>query len=141
MALVAGCTQPPERVFVPGSPFTHIVEARTAQGVTADIKMGEWLDLHARRRTGPWTEVDRKSLGPDGCWVGSAPPSEELEVADNVSWSSDPLKTGEFEDGLRPDRVRRVRFSAPGRYVLRATSSTWCSPKVNSNILVIVVRP
>lgn len=115
MALVAGCTQPPERVFVPGSPFTHIVEARTAQGVTADIKMGEWLDLHARRRTGPWTEVDRKS--------------------------SDPLKTGEFEDGLRPDRVRRVRFSAPGRYVLRATSSTWCSPKVNSNILVIVVRP
>lgn len=91
MALVAGCTQPPGRVFVPGSPFTHIVEARTAQGVTADIKMGEWLDLHARRRTGPWTEVDRKSLGPDGCWVRSA--------------------------------------------------STWCSPEVNSNILVIVVRP
>ena len=69
MALVAGCTQPPDRVFVPGSPFTHVIEVRTAQGATA------------------------------------------------------------------------ARFSAPGRYVLKATSSTWCSPKVDSNTLVVVVRP
>ena len=139
--MLTGCTKLPERVFVPGAPFTHLVEVRTAQGATAEIRAGEWLTLHAQRRTGPWTEVDRKSLGPDGCWVGSAPPAEEPEVAADVSWRSDPLKAGEFDEGLRPDHLRRVRFSAPGRYVLQATSSTWCSSKRDSNTLVVVVRP
>jgi len=141
LALLAGCTQPPDRVFVPGSPFTHIVEVQTAQGATAAVKVGEWLTLHARRRTGPWTEVDRKSLGQDGCWVAPPPPAEEPEVANNVTWSTDPLEAREFDDGLRQDHVRRVRFSAPGRYVLKATSATYCSAKADSNTLVVVVRP
>src|SRR6185503_17573566 len=55
LALLAGCTQPPDRVFVPRSPFTHVVDARTAQGATAAVKTGEWLTLHARRRSGPWS--------------------------------------------------------------------------------------
>jgi hypothetical protein len=141
MAVLAGCTQPPDRVFVPGSPFTHSVEVQTAQGATAAVKVGEWLPLHGRRRTGPWTEVDRKSLGKDGCWVGAPPPDEEPEVATDLTWSTDPLKAGEFDNGLRQDHIRAVRFSAPGRYVLKATSATWCSPKVDSNTLVVVVRP
>ena len=109
--------------------------------VKAEVKTGEWLMLHARRRTGPWTEVDRQSLGPNGCWVGSAPPAEEPEVATELIWRADPPIAGQFDDGLRADKVRRVRFSAPGRYVLQATSATWCSPKADSNTLVIVVRP
>jgi hypothetical protein len=141
LALLAGCTQPPDRVFVPGSPFTHVIEVRTAQGATAAVQTGEWLTLHARRRTGPWTEVDRKSLGQNACWVAPSPPPDEPEVADNVTWSTDPLKTGEFDGGLREDHVRRVRFAAPGRYVLKAASSTWCSAKADSNTLVVVVRP
>jgi hypothetical protein len=141
MACLTGCTQPPDRVFVPGSPFTHIIDVRTAQGATATVKTGEWLTLHARRRTGPWTEVDRKSLGQDGCWVARPPPADEPEVADNVTWSTDPLKAGEFDGGLREDHVRRVRFAAPGRYVLKAASSTWCSSQADSNTLVVVVRP
>jgi hypothetical protein len=141
IALLAGCTQPPDRVFVPGSPFTHVIEVRTAEGATAAVKVGEWVTLHARRRTGPWTEVDRKSLGKDGCWVGSLPPAEEPEVAADVTWRAEPLEAGRFDDGLREDHVRRVRFSAPGRYVLKATSATWCSPKVDSSTLVVVVRP
>jgi hypothetical protein len=56
VVLLAGCTQPPDRVFVPGSPFTHVVEVRTAQGVTAAVKTGQWFELHARRQTGA---VDR----------------------------------------------------------------------------------
>jgi hypothetical protein len=139
--VLAGCTKPPDRVFVPGSPFTHVVDVRTAQGATAEVRTGEWLSLHARRRTGPWTEVDRKSLGPDGCWVAPAPPSEEPEVATDLHWRADPPGAGQFDDGLRADRVRRVRFSAPGRYVLRASSPTWCSPRADSNTLVVVVRP
>jgi hypothetical protein len=141
MAFLTGCTEPPDRVFVPGSPFIHVIEVRTAQGATAAVRTGEWLTLHARRRTGPWTEVNRKSLGQDGCWVAPPPPADEPEVADNVTWSTDPLKAGEFDGGLREDHFRRVRFAAPGRYVLKAASSTWCSSKADSNTLVVVVRP
>ena len=141
MALIAGCTQPPDRVFVPGSPFTHVIEVRTAQGATAAVKTGQWLELHGRRRTGPWTEVDRKSLGKDGCWTGSPPPAEEPEVATELTWRTDPFKAGEFDNGLREDHIRAVRFSAPGRYVLKATSGARCSAIVDSNTLVVVVRP
>ena len=140
LTLVTGCTRLPDRVFVPGSSFTHVVEVRTAQGLTAEIKTGEWLTLHARRRTGPWTEVDRKSLGPNGCWTAPAPPPDEPEVATDVTWRSDPPNKG-FDDGLREDHVRRVRFSTPGRYVLKATSSTYCFSTADSNTLVVVVRP
>ena len=75
--------------------------------------------------------------------LGRAPSAaaDEPEVAANVTWSTDPLEAGEFDDGLRQDHVRRVRFSAPGRYVLKATSATYCSAKADSNILVVVVRP
>jgi hypothetical protein len=140
MALAAGCAQPPDRVFVPGSSFTHVVEVRTAQGAEAEVKVGEWLTLHARRQTGPWTETDRTSLGPNGCWVGGTPPTQEPEVADNLHWRTDPTG-GELNLGINPDHVRQVRFSAPGRYVMRATSTTWCSANAESNALVIVVRP
>ncbi len=100
LALVAGCTTLPDRVFVPGPGFTHVVDVRTAQGLTAEVKAGEWLMLHARRRTGPWTEVDRKSLGPNGCRTAPAPPPVEPEVATDVTWRSDPPNKG-FDDGLR----------------------------------------
>ena len=140
LLLLAACTSPPDRVFVPGTPFRHLVDVRTSQGPSADARVGEWITLHARRTTGPWTNVDRKSLGPDGCWVAPAPPPEETEVAADLSWSADP-QAGEFDDGLRDDHTRRVRFTRPGRYSLKATSSTPCSPKVDSNELVVVVRP
>jgi hypothetical protein len=138
--LLAACTSQPERVFVPGSPFRHVVEVRTAQGTSAEARVGEWITLHARRETGPWTNVDRKSLGRDGCWVTPPPPPAEAEVATDLSWRADP-RDGEFDDGLADDRTRRVRFTKPGRYRLNATSSTWCSPKVESNELIVIVRP
>jgi hypothetical protein len=46
----------------------------------------------------------------------------------------------EFNLEILTDRTRRVRFSAPGRYVLHATSSTWCTPPVVSNELIVVVK-
>ena len=138
--VLAACTSPPERVFVPGSPFRHVIDVRSSQGTSAEARVGEWITLHGRRETGPWTNVDRKSLGRDGCWVAPAPPPEEPEVATDLSWRADP-RDGEFDDGLADDHTRRVRFTKPGRYRLSATSSTWCSPKVESNELIVVVRP
>ena len=139
--LLFACTPPPpDRVFVPGPSFTHLVQVRTPQGPATDARVGEWITLHARRATGPWTNVDRKSLGPEGCWVAPPPPPLEAEVANDLSWRADPAK-GEFDNGLADDHTRRVRFTSPGRYTLKATSSTWCSPKVESNELIVVVRP
>ena len=140
LTLAAACERQPERVFVPGAPFRHVVEVRTSQGVSADVRAGEWLTLHARRGTGPWVEVERKSLGPAGCWVAPAPLEEEAEVADNLHWTARPA-TGEFNLEILGDHTRRVRFSAPGRYSLRASSSTWCSPNVESNELTVAVGP
>jgi hypothetical protein len=141
LMLLVACTPQPERVFVPGTPFKHVVEVRTSQGVSADVRVGEWLTLHARRATGPWVAVERKSLGPEGCWVAPSPPEEETEVADNLSWTAHPASYGEFNVEILSDHTRRVRFSAPGRYSLKGSSSTWCSPKVESNELTVVVRP
>ena len=139
LTLVTACSSAPERVFVPGKPFTHVVEVRTDQGAAAGIRAGEWLTLSATRATGPWVEVERKSLGPDGCWVAPPPPAREGQVADELTWSAQPTGQAEFNLGAPGDRSRRVRFSSPGRYVLRASSATWCSPRVDSNDLVVVV--
>jgi hypothetical protein len=133
------CSPPPPRVFVPGKPFAHTIDVGTSQGPAASVRVGDWLMLHGRRSTGPWTEVDRESLGPDGCWVAPPPPSDETEVADNISWTARPEGKAEFNSDIRPDRARLVRFKAPGRYVLRASSSTYCSPQVFSNELTVVV--
>jgi hypothetical protein len=139
--LLIACARQPERVFVPGTPFQHVVEVRTSQGVSADVRVGEWLTLHARRATGPWVAVERRSLGPEGCWVAPPPPGEEPEVADNLKWTAQPASQGEFNVGILSDHTRRVRFSAPGRYSLKGSSSTWCSPNVESNELTVSVRP
>ena len=141
-ALLAACRPPPpDRVFVPGAPFRHVVEVSTSQGFSAEVRVGESLTLNARRATGPWVEVERKSLGPEGCWVAPHPPAEEIEVADNLTWTSQPPGPGRFNLEIRDDHTRRVRFSAPGRYSLKASSATWCSPSVESNELTVVVRP
>lgn len=139
LAVLAACSRQPERVFVPGQPFRHVVEVNTSQGLAADVRVGEWLTLHGRRETGPWVEVDRTSLGPDRCWVAPPPAEEEPEVADSLTWSTKPEGKGEFNLGILEDHTRRVRFSEPGRYVLSATSATWCGPRVGSNELTVVV--
>lgn len=139
LMLLMACARPPERVFVPGEPFEHVVEVGTPQGVAASIRVGEWLTLQGRRSTGPWIAVERASLGPDGCWVAPPPPDEEPQVADNLNWTAEPAGKAEFNLGILNDHTRRVRFSAPGRYRLHAKSSTWCSPPVDSNELTVVV--
>ena len=109
---LAACDRPPDRVFVPGKPFRHVVEVRTAKGDAAEVLVGEWLTLHARRTTGPWVEVERKTLGPEGCWVAPAPAPQEEEVADDLTWTALPAGAGRFNLEIAPDHTRRVRFSA-----------------------------
>lgn len=140
--VLTSCVLPgatPDRVFVPGNSFKHTVEVGTQQGRTAVVHVGEWLSLSASRSTGPWEEVARESLAPEGCWVARAPSEIEEEVADNVTWSTEPKGVAEFNLELLPDHSRRVRFRRPGRIVLRATSATYCSMPASSNELTVMV--
>jgi len=130
--LLIACAPKPDRVFVPGAPFKHAVHVTTSQGVSAKVRVGEWLTLHASRETGPWVEVARESLGPDGCWVAPPPPALEEEVSDNLRWMAQPAEPAVFNLDIRDDHTRQVRFAAAGRYTLKASSSTWCSPHVDS---------
>jgi len=42
LLVVVACAQPqPERVFVPGKPFTHVIDVRTAQGLEGWVRVGE----------------------------------------------------------------------------------------------------
>jgi len=138
-AVLAACQPQPDRVFVPGTPFKHEVRVATDQGFTARLRVGDWLPLHATRETGPWVAVERTSLGKDGCWVAPPPPAREEEVAAELHWTARPAGKAEFDSGLSEDHTRRVRFSAPGRYVIGASSATWCSPKVTANELAVEV--
>ena len=139
LILVSACRKEPETVFVPGKAFKHVVEVKTAQGMTANVRVGEWLTLYGQRSTGPWIAVERKRLGADGCWVAPPPPEEEPQVADNLKWNSEPTSNAEFNPGLLPDHSRQVRFKAPGPYVLHALSPTWCSSPARSNEITVVV--
>lgn len=64
LMLQMACARQPERVFVPGTPFKHVVEVRTSQGVAANIRVGEWLTLHGRRSTGPGLPQNARAWGP-----------------------------------------------------------------------------
>ena len=64
----------------------------------------------------------RDSQGPEGCWVAPAPSEMEDEVADNVTWSTEPKGVAEFNLELLPDHSRRVRVSRP--------AASHCGPRV-----------
>lgn len=134
-----GCSpELPSRVAVPGDGYAESIEVSTAQGDSARVAVGAPLLLHAVRRSGPWIEVDRASLPPEACWWRSAPDAVEGEVAGNLRWFAEPAGDAEF-GGFRADLTRDVRFSAPGRYLLWAQSSGWCSePYVGDTLLVEV---
>jgi hypothetical protein len=129
----------PARVFVPGDSFSERIEVRTGQGDSARVSVGEPVTLHARRFSGPWIDVSRESVTPDVCWWASVPVGVEEEVAGNLRWIVQPTGSAEFNIDFRADLSREVRFSIPGRYVLVAESSGWCSdPYIGDSLYVEV---
>ena len=138
LVCIAACSRP-ERVFVPGPSYSESIEARSELGDSATVRIGQPLTLHVQRRSGPWVEVDRSSLRPEACWLRSAPPALEEEVAANVRWLVDPTDGFEFNTDFRPDLTREVRFTEPGIYLLTPESSGWCSDRSVGNPLHVEV--
>lgn len=141
-ALICGCSPDaePEHVFVPGPSFNQVVRISTSQGDEPRVAVGQALVLHAVRKSGLWISAQRKALAADACWVAQ-PPGEEAEVSDNLRWIAEPEEAATFNVTYRQDHTREVRFSAPGTYRLRATSSLWCSPPQESNAIRVSVAP
>jgi hypothetical protein len=140
LVVMIACSPQPEQVFAPAKAFHHTVRATTTQGAEPSVRVGEPLTLQATRTSGPWVQIPRRSVPADGCWVAPPPPAEEPEVADNLHWVVEPDGQAVFDLGLRDDHTRVVRFSRPGRYVLHAVGSMWCSPPTGSNAITVVVR-
>jgi hypothetical protein len=142
MAALVGCSPEPgpEQVFVPGATFSQEVRISSSQGDEPRVTVGQPLVLHAVRKSGPWVPAQRKALAADACWVAQ-PPGEEAEVSDNLRWIAEPDEAATFNVVYRQDHTREVRFSAPGTYRLRASSSLWCRPGPESNAITVSVAP
>ena len=116
----AGCHPLPDEIWVPGEGYGEELRIELSSD---EVGVGEWLELDAERRTGPWVPVPRPEELPAGtCWWRRPPPPVEVGVGGNVRWFAEP--GGRFNlpneaDGLR----RRVRFDRPGTYTIRAQSA------------------
>jgi len=125
-ALLAACDRPPASVYVLEAPQS-IELAASASAQT--VKMGMPVVLHARRKTqGVWKRIPSKELKPEQCWIAAPPPTEELEVADNVRWRAEPAGAARFNIDFRSDRTREVNFAAPGVYTFVSSTGAWCEP-------------
>jgi len=132
---------PPEKVFVQGERFTHVVRVTSDQGDRASVLVGQVLTLHASRESGPWAAKPWSEAPKDGCWIRSTK-EREPEVATSVTWITEPSGNSVFELPTAStviDAPRKVRFTKAGEYRLSATSAISCSREL-SNVIVVTVR-
>lgn len=137
---LTACDTAPAMVYVPESPSEITLTVRAS---ATEVDAGTPVVLHAERRTrGRWRQVSREGLPEEACWLTAPPPDHEPEVAANLRWVAAPPDGARFNVGLREDGAREVTFSAPGTFVLTATSSAWCGSRagVSASPLTIVVR-
>src|SRR5438093_13750852 len=92
--LLAACSEPPpEFVFVPAENYKISVEIEVPQ----EAVVGEWISLRARRRSGQWKRVKYAEVIPDTPWFTKPPPAYEGEVADNLTWLTEPPGVARFD--------------------------------------------
>ncbi len=137
----------PEFVYVPGPGFEHkvTVMAVTPPDEQGYYTTGQWLELKAERRSGPWIKVKYRERNNYPCWwVNHHPPPLEKEVQGNVRWEVIPPDRTGFEFNLPGTggdslQTRKLRFYKPGAYTLQAVSKL-CPPTARSNILRLVIK-
>jgi hypothetical protein len=143
IAVVVACDHsPPESVWVAGPEFEASVRVSLAGASEGPFSVGEWIELLADRRTGPWVRVRYADLEPGSDWLRQPPPAEEPNVQANVTWVVAPSGKAEFNLPTTSDLFsRRVRFTEPGTYTLWARSHTWAGGTVNSNEITVTIGP
>ena len=132
----------PEEVWVRDPDSKVSVRITLGETPTESLRVGRWIDLHADRTSGRWIRVRSRDLEPGVRWLVQPPPAEEPTVESNVRWFVEPAGGAEFNLPSAGDRLsRRVRFSAPGTYIVWAQSHTWGGETVRSNRITVTIRP
>lgn len=124
--------------YVPGPGFTQVMEVSLELPDSAPVAVGEWVTLHATRKSGPWVSRDSSMTGEPACEEIS-PVTEEFEVAGKVEWRVEPPGQVNFKVPGPPDWDRKVRFLGPGSYRVWAVSEG-CGAPFRSNQVNVTVR-
>jgi hypothetical protein len=120
----AGCEQKQPMVYVlDGSQEVTL----TASASATEVKAGETVVLHAKRRAvGKWKQIPRDQLTPGQCWLYTPPPEVEEEVADNLEWQADPENAVRLDGTVRMDHTRLATMVRKGRVALRPATAVRC---------------
>jgi hypothetical protein len=122
--LVAGCEQKQPLVYVLEGPQDVTL---TASASATTVKVGEPVVLHAQRRTvGKWKQIPRDQLTPGQCWLYTAPPELEQEVAASIDWEVLPNNAVRFDNAVRMDQTRVATMLVRGRVTLRPLTTVRC---------------
>ncbi len=135
LLVFCGCTEkPPEWIFVPDTGYRCEVKIE----LPARIRVGEEVLLQAERTNGPWKRVRPEAAVPGITPWTREPPTHQngFDVTGNVHWEVFPAGFAKFSG--EASRVRTIRFSAPGRYRIRA--STAVPTAAMSNEVDVVVE-
>ena len=127
----------PEHVYVPADDYKVVVTI----AVPEKAKAGEWIPLRATRKSGPWKKVKAADVAPDVRWFVRPPPEFEDEVADNLTWLTDPPQTARFDVPTieAMNHERKAKFAKPGIYKIWGHNAY--PTTAQSNVVTVRVRP
>ncbi len=142
IASVSCGTGTPAFIWVPGENFRVDVAASCSADSDGITAVGDWVELHADRESGPWVRIATGDLKPGTQWLRRPPPSVEENVQANVRWHVEPEGVAEFNVPNTQDLFsRRVRFAEPGVYTVWATTQDWQGGRASSNRLTVSIAP
>jgi hypothetical protein len=122
--LISGCEQKQPMVYVLEGPQEVTL---TASASATTVKVGEPVVLHAQRRSvGKWKQIPRDQLTPGQCWLYTAPPELEEEVAASIDWEVLPNSAVRFDNAVRMDQTRVATMLVRGRVTLRPLTTVRC---------------
>jgi hypothetical protein len=122
--LISGCGQKQPMVYVLEGPQEVTL---TASASATTVKVGETVVLHAQRRAlGKWKQIPRDQLTPGQCWLYTAPPEFEEEVAASIDWEVLPNNAVRFDNAVRMDQTRVATMLVRGRVTLRPLTTVRC---------------
>lgn len=137
--LLAGCGGDDTMVYVPGTGFVEGLHVTTERGAQVRIGVGEPLEIHAQRRSGPWVPVPAGDVEEGQCASPTLPIQLEAEVADRVTWLVDPQGHATLRPAEEGRGSMEVLFDSAGTYRLTAESPSPCGEPFRGGILVIEV--
>ncbi|HTQ40199.1 MAG TPA: hypothetical protein VMJ32_14325 [Pirellulales bacterium] len=134
--------QSSDEVFIAGPDFVTTVTI----SVPKEATVGEWVDLKASRKDGPWLRVKNADVPSGVKTYSKEPPSSQANIQSSVAWNIDPPGAARgnlpTDDIVKDDPLaRKVMFSAPGQYKISCASSVPTKTMSNVETITIQAKP